>query len=558
MATQDAFDLYESEVKEKKKNPNGDAFDQFASSEGIEEEPWWKDILRTAYQIPSGIAQGVSYPLDLISMVGTGESLDPEEIEHLKMISEREGIPFDEEKYMEAVQGAQEAFPTQSNIEKAIEEKTGAPLTAKTRLQKGVKFASTAGKLAPTKGTFRGLDVGLPKPVLGAGVEGVKEILQEAGLPEPLAEIASFAVLKSLPEGSPSINIGKSKKPSGLTERRFENLDKPVEVSKNKINKINEKLETEFRDIASDIIEKSPIEETFSALKEDKGFKEAASKGFEKVKELAEDLPQTFSSKQIKRNLIDKVLNKKGTGFLPSEYDQAHRKFVKQSIKETSNQQISASDLIDQYRKNNKAFREIREPGQSSAYNRGKKQALLDYNNVIADVIEESFPDSEFSNLFKSTNKKWQEIMDVEAIDGFMNDLFEGKINFKKGNNLLEKEGMQFPFKRALGEKGYKDFEQLTKDLMSVEQAHKMMKVAKKKGFTELASTGLAYILHPNLGYLKGGIGITKNAYKELWQMLLDKPKLAITWDEGVRAFKKGDFAIAEKKFDILKKENLD
>lgn len=538
------------EEKEKRKNPQGSPFSQAAKEQGIPEEPWWKSTVRTALQIPQGILEGTTYGITtgLGALGALGETdLDVEEWNKLRGMYSEKGIDFDE-AFERGREEMLQTIPTISNIGRKVEEKTGIPLEPKTRLQKGLRFASTAGKISPGKTT--------QKTTAAGSATGIKEGLQESGVPEPLAELVALPVGLGIATKSPKIDIGKAKKPSGLTKRRYEKLEKPVKVSEKKIKKINEKVENEFRNIASDIIEKSPIEETYRAIKNDSGFKQAAEEGFEKVNELAENIPTTFSTKDIKKNLVDRVLKDKGTGFLPSEYEIAHKNFVKKAIKDTPSQDISARDLIKQYRKNNKAFGELREPGQSSAYNRGKKQALMDYNKTIALMIEEKFPDSEFSNLFKSTNKKWQEIMDVEAIDGFMTDLFEGKVQFKEGQKLLEKQGMQFPFKRALGEEGYKNFNQLLKDLMTTEKGQAMMKVAKSKGFSELAKTGLAYVLHPKLGYAKGLYDTGKLGYKKLWEFLLDKPQLAITWDKGVKAFRKGDFVTAEKAFETLEKES--
>lgn len=544
------FQIAANQQKEKIKNPQGSPFDQAAKEQGITEEPWWKSAARTALQIPQGILEGTTYGITtgLGALGALGETdLDVEEWNKLRGLYAEKGIDFDE-AFERGREEMLQTIPTISNIARKVEEKTGLPLEPKTRLQKGLRFGSMAGKISP--GTLA------QKGTAAVTSVGTSEGLQEAGVPESLAELVALPVGLGVGTKAPKIDIGKSKKPSGMTERRYEKLEKPVQVSEKKIRKINEKVENEFRDIASDIISKSPIEETYSALKKDSGFKQAAEEGFEKVNELAENIPETFSTKDIKKNLVDRVLKDKGTGFLPSEYDLSHKKFINQAIKNTPTQDISATDLIKQYRKNNKAFGELREPGQSSAYNRGKKQALMDYNKTIASMIEEKFPDSEFSNLFKSTNKKWQEIMDVEAIDGFMNDLFEGKVQFKEGQKLLEKQGMQFPFKRALGEQGYKDFNQLLKDLMTTQKGQSMMKVAQSKGFEKLAKTGLSFILHPKLGYAKAIYEGGKAGYKKIWESLLDKPQLAVTWDKGVKAFKKGDFATAEKAFETLEKES--
>lgn len=534
----DIFDTIPGQDSSKK-----DIFDSLQD----EQEGFWKSSFRTAYQPISGALQATTYPLDIMHMMALGEALDPEEIDRLRQISEREGIPFDEEKYMQDLQNVSATFPTQGNIERAIEERTGIPLEAKTKLQKGLKLGFTAGKMTP--GTLA------QKGTAGVIAPSTSAVLQEAGLPEGLSDIAGLGVGGYAGGKAPAIDIGKAKKPSGLTTRRYEKLTEPKKISESRINKINEGVETEFRDIAEDILAKSPIGETHSGLKNDVTFKQAAREGFEKVEALSEQIPTKILTKNVKKALIDRIAKKKGTGFLPSEYEKSHNKFIREFLSETAGGKVSAYDLVKQFRKNNEAYSKINEPGQSYAYNQAKRDALRDYNIAIEDVIKNKFPDSEFSKIFEDVNKNWSKIMDAETIDKFMNDLFDGKIQFKTGRDFFEKNGMTRPFKRALGEEGFKNFETLMKDLMSTEKANSMLKVAKAKGFGELAEIGLGYVIHPTLGKAKIAYGITKGAFKQGMEMLLDKPQLAIRWDRGVKAFKKGDFKTAEKEFQFLEKE---
>ncbi len=553
------------EVPKKKQAFDYSIYDQSLEDENKipekqEEESFLSDTFRTASQIPQGILSTTTPGLlgGLWEGLAHGEIYDPEEIEHIKMISEREGVPFDEEAYREAGRKALSAVPTVSNIARMTEEQTGIPLEPKTRLQKGLRFATEATRLSPEGAGFRGTNAKLPKPVLGAGVEATKEILQEAGFPEPAAELASFAILKQMPENASKLSVSKSTKPSGLTERQFEKLKTPTKVSESKIKGINEKVENEFRDIASKIIEKSPIEETYSALKNDSGFKQAAGEAFKEVESLSEQISDTISSRNIKKEMAKNISKNKHTGISPSEYDKSYRDFTIDFLKDIKNRkEFTPTDLVKQYRKNNKSLSEAYEPGLSFSKNRAKREALIDYNKSIASLIEKEFPKSEFSNLFKSSNENWSKIMDAESIDKFMDKLFDGKINFKKGESLLNKEGMKVPFQRALGKEGFKNFEQLTKDLLSTEQAHKMMKVAEKKGLYDLGKTALVYATHPVIGQVKFLKDTYNLARKSAFEMLLDKPKLSIKWDQGVRAFKKGDFQKADKLFNELENERI-
>lgn len=538
--------------EKKEENPYRNPFEERSQQEGF-----WKSSFRTAAQPILGWL--ATTPAGLLASLGEflvmGEVMNPSDIYDIANAYEREGIPFDEEKWFEGARAAMEAVPTVHNLANKAEKAWRIPLEPKTRFQKGLRFFAEATRLAPTGATIRPLNIGLPKPVLGAALEAANEALQEVGVREDIAQMASFALLKMPKLGSPELSFGAKKKPSGLTERGYEGIKEPTDISGKKIEKINEKVEAEFRDIASDIIENTPIEETYKALKEDVAFKQKASEAFVKVEELSESLPDTFSTKDMKKDLVDNVLKKKGTGFLPTEYEKIHKNLIKQYIKSTPNQNIQAKDLVVQYRKNNKALGEAYEPGQSFAHNRAKRDALLDYNRVIAQQIEKKFPNTEFSNLFKSTNEQWTKIMDAQAIDKFMDGLFKGKIQFGKGKDFFDKNGITVPFKRALGKESFEKFEQLTKDLMSTEQAHKFMRKAREQGFGDFVKMSLPYLVHPTLGKTISALKGVGYLQKKLWEFTLDKPKFSMQWKKGIKEVKLGDFAKAEATFGKLQEE---
>lgn len=551
----DAFDRFQGTDSAK-----GDAFDRFP----VEEESFGKSAARYATQIPQGLAAttGPGLAASLFQALALGETdLPVEEWQRLRKLGEQSGKPFDEEAYENARQDVLGIIPTVSNIARKVEEKFPAiPLEPKTRGQKALRFGTEASRLIPGKSpevpqgyAFRGTNTGLPRPVLGAGVAGAKEGLTELGVPEPISDIASFAVVKPTGAGASRLDIGKSKKESGLTNRRYENLENPKEISATALNRINDKTEKEFRDITNNIIEKSPIKETHEALANDVTFKKKAAESFKEVEDLAGTLPKTFKTEKIKTDLQKLVSQKKTQGLTPSEFDKSHNSFLKQFIKETPDKAFTAKELVSQYRKNNKQLSEAFEPGQSFAYNRAKREALLDYNKAIANIIENEFPKSEFSNLFKETNKRWADISNSESITKFLDELFTGKTNFKKARQLFDKEGMTIPFKKAMGEEGFAKFETLLNDLLSTEKGMKLLKTAEQKGFGDLVNNAGAYILHPNVAKAKIGYNTIKGAYNGIFNLLIDKPQLAVTWDRGINAMKRGDFKAAQKELGAVK-----
>jgi hypothetical protein len=419
-----------------------------------------------------------------------------------------------------------------------IENKTGIPLTPKNTLQKTLRLGSTAA-------TFRPGGIG-QKLTAGATAPLVKKGLEELGVPEGIAEFGGLATSGFVP----GPELVKSVKPSGLTTRRFEKTNSPKNVSAARHEAITEALEGDFKKISSDILEKKS--KTFSALKEDSLFKEKIGDLFGKVEDLAKEIPGKIHTDDL-RNVFKKRYNSREMkGISPDEFERAFRKEVREINKSIPIKDLTPPQLVEQFRKNNKSLKELFEPGKSAASNRAKKDALLEYNRSIEDVIKKKYPDTEFSDLFEFTNKRWQEINDIEQIDKFVQDIFNGKVDFSKAKQLFakSKDHVQRPFKRILGEEGFQEMKQLTEDLLSTEKSLGYIKKAKEAGFGELAKTASLYLINKKVGAART---IGKSA-KSLYQMLLDKPQLRVTWNNAISNLKNGNYKEAQKYFTQIDK----
>jgi hypothetical protein len=520
--------------------------------EKIENEPWYKSLARYVAQIPLGIAQATppGIAANFLQLLGSGEVSDPEDIERIRQASEKMGIPFDEEKYREAAEKALGHLPTPSNIARIAEETTGLPLTPQTTGQKLLQLSMSAAKFQPGATSQKAV-AGVTAPAVAGG-------LGAAGVPEPVADIAGLGAALGAGKITPQVEIELAKtKPSGMKERQFESLKKTTEVPEKKLAQINEKLEKDFKSISDKIIKESPIGETAENLRNDPTFKQESRELLDQAQEIANQITKPIDSVLMKKELAD-MAAKKTKGFALSEYDKSYLKFIKENIKGIVPKKISAGELVEQYRKNNASLSEYFEPGASRALNRAKKDALLDANRSIANVMEKSFPESDLVPVFKEGNARWTKIMDAEAIDEFVSDMFSGeKINYKKMHDLFNKEGYSRIFKRGLGEKGYLKFEQLMKDMLTSEAPYKMLKVAKSKGFDDLFKAGMGYIIHPNIGKTKAILDSLKYSYNGLLNAMLDKPKLGLTFRKAVDDLKKGDFKSAEQEFKIVNAEVL-
>ncbi len=504
--------------------------------EGIapEEESIYKKAGRAALQIPLGAAKAhpLSFGADILNAAAEGASMNA-----LSELAE-DDPNLNREVAEKARRESPVQIPTQGQIEQLIEEKTGAPLAPKNIADKLLRLGSSAAALRPG-GIGERAVAGVTAPAVSAGLE-------KLGAPEEVSE--GVGLLASGLTPGPSLkNVTK---PSGMTTRRFEGIEKPTKVTANRANIINETVENDFKNIADQLLEKN---RTYSALKDDSLFKEKVSGLFDKVEELAENIPGKIHTEDV-RNAFKKRYNSKETkGISPDEFERGFRKEVRSINKSIPYQEMDAKQLVDQFRKNNKSLRELFEPGKSSAFNRAKKEALLEYNRAIEDVITKQYPDTEFKDLFEFTNKRWQEISDIEQIDKFMGDVFKGKVNYGEAKKIFrrDKEHLARPFKRILGDKGFEDFKVLTEDLLSSEKGMSHIKKAREAGYSDLAKTAAAYTINPKVGLVHSLSKYGKMAY----QMLLDKPKLTITWKNALDNLKTGNFKEAEKGFNQLDKE---
>lgn len=552
----DAFDLLEmdpeqiKEVQEGQRVAPSDAKDAFDQVQPYEKDSVMKSWLRTLYQVPSGMMNVFTYPLEIFKWVGLADSLDPEEIARISTMSEKMGVPFDEEKYRQAVSNAEATFPTQANIEREIEEATGAPLQPRTGFQKGLKFGS-----AVATGTPGSL---LQKTAAGVTAPVASEALQAAGVPEPLADIGAVGIGAGVSKLTPqSVKKTPVTKPSGLPEKKFEKVKDVRKVSPGKAEKILEGVEKDFRKISGEIEEISPISKVKKEVKLNPNFDKDLEKRFKNIQKLSEILPNKVSQTSIKKALLDSVKQRKIKGLSPSEYEKDLKKFTMGHAKDLkmAEREVGLNKLVEQFRKNNEARSAAYEPGKAYAFNRAKKDALGEYNDILTKKISESDP--ALGKMHVQANKKYSQRADLLAIEEYIDKVFPktGNIDFKFSQKVLKDKNLALPFKRSLGD-NFPKFEQLIEDLSSYQKSLKNIKVAEKAGMSDVVSSALPYVIHPTFGKAVTATKGLKKVSNFLRDISLDKNKhkLIPVWQEGVSAFNKGDFERAKALFSKLDK----
>jgi hypothetical protein len=497
----------------------------------VAEDSNYKSALRSALQIPLGYLKKFTYPADLLKSAVQGGAEQT-----LRDLSENDP-ELNTKIAREQIENNLQYFPTQGLAEQLIEEKTGIPLQPQNKLQNLIRLGSEAGSFRPGGA--------IEKSVAATVAPAVSYGAQQIGLPEPISDLTGL-VASGLTPAPKSVPVTK---PSGLTQRKFESLEKPTTVSPSRYEKIQEAVKKDFTEITENLLKKN---KTFSAMKEDAGFKNKIDEIFDKVEILAKDSPIKISNESIKQALLDKYKNRPTEGIVKNEYETSYDKEIRKLFKQIPHGENALYDTYRQFRKNNRALSEYYEPSKSKASNRGKKEALLDFNRAIEDVFEKQVPDSEFSQLFKFSNKRYSEIRDVEQIDSFLEKLFEGNISYGQAKKLLNNtnDNLARPFKRALGDEGYKNFNTLLKDLLSTEKGMKNLKVAQKEGWKGLFKEAAPYMISPTLGK---SYSLSKFAKRAL-NMSLDKPQVIIKWKNALENLNKGKFKEAESSFKELDK----
>lgn len=409
-------------------------------------------------------------------------------------------------------------------------------------------------------------------PAIAAGLGGaVDQGAEELGLPPWLGKsgrfitsVNPFNLFRNIFRGISSGNVSSS----GLPVRKFQTQTKPTNVSGKTLKNINTALEEDFRGISNQILDKSKTVRDVNEIPE---FAEIVGNEFQNVENLAKRVPGTFSTKGLSRELSVAAESKVGKTITPNEYQKSYKKFYNEIQKEISHEpyvknrktifpeplDISAEKLVKQYRDNNKALTKYFESGKSGAYNDGKRDALLDYNKAIENVINKRYPNSEFSKLFRFTNDRWSEIKSYDSVKNVLDQTFSGdKINF----NVLEK-SMKSPnftqnIERLVGKEGVNNFKELSKDFLTRRQSYQLLKQAESQGFNKKdLATAAAYIANPTLGKLAGALSVGSRVYKKIYQSSFTNPTYTKDWRKALQLFKQGKYGQAIPIFNRLSKE---
>jgi len=505
------------------------------TAEGEEDRSFLGDLQRKAKIAASGYASGVGgLPVDIIQTVLGAPSAAKAATTKLGLTGE---FTPEQQQYAETVG----AIPGGSEYLYGVGGVNPEPESGLERYIKTISQRAGGGGAAGAAAGPAGIGIG---SAIGGGFGAVEQTLKEFGVPDEYIG----PLMLALGVGSavtPMPKFSKATKPSGLKTRKFEKVKEPTKVSAGRHEKITSAVEQDFREIGSEILSEN---KTYRELQDNPTLKNDVINMFDKVETLASEIKEPIDVGDIQKSFNKRVKERPKKGYLPSEFEEhfdSRVQDINKKFKKAAGVESNSPEVVDQFRKNNTELGELFEPGKSGASNRAKKEALLEHNRAIEDVIKQKFPDSEFSKLFEKSNKYWSDLMDIDSIHEFQDSIFKGKINYKQASKILDDKSVQRPFKKLLGKEGFDAFKQLHTDLLSTEKSYSLLKKARQAGFSELADTAAAHMISPEAG----AIVIAGKAGKRAYRMLLDKPQIAVEWESAISKLKRGKFQEAEQSF---------
>lgn len=551
-----------------------------------QEESFGKNAARTALQIPLGRLS--LHPRNLIATglqaAGVGHALESDELEHLRMIYEREGIPFDEEKYRQQVDQASSYFPTVQNAARIIEEKTGLPLTPKTKLQKGLNIAGAASRLGLGQGL---VSQGARGAIGGTAYTG----LVKAGVPEGLAEPISLGIAGATP------NVGTKTSAKFTPESTKNQLIESGGSAPGRSRFLeNQKAKEELQLLHPSIEESSPatapprelpslnekgksLQGRVQASDEEIIFKPPSTKL--KAPTLESQISEIFTperfyntthaGKAIKRQVMQqdqqiyRNVNKayKTSRELNSNISEIHPNLVSElqstynEIEKIPSKSTPQKELQSSIKEIVKSLAEVGENGQVIGYKPISNQVLIDQIQSLRQKIDYDFAHGDARNIFKPTIRNIQDAVEITAEESgnikALEALRNARSEYKAWNEKFDND-----YIRPIRDRSNKSYTRMFKDELDLDEFNVLKNILQDtdKGKSLLNATKAEIVEK----HLKNFMANPKTANANDLNKVMRELRAVITPEESKQVssiFEKGKrapFKATEKKFTKLEK----
>lgn len=506
--------------------------------------------IRTAIQPALGFASKFTYPADLVSLAATGESLaELEELDEARLADLQkkfgalgtpkggQAIPskINREKYLEALESAQQTFPTQHNIENLIEQKTGAPLQPRNTLQKMGRLGGMAAGFQPGNANQKAIS-GIAAPLVSQGA-------QVAGVPESLADLlglgASSLRLKpgATKKATEALTKAETEKfPSGLTKPRAlaseyaEQARISPQAQEEAISKLNKEAE---HLTTQKYIEHFPISKQ---IEEGFDFEGNFKKEFSELNHIAKKHNAVIDIKPISE-LLEKTFEKYH-GVVTPHPDA--KKILHEAQKFAQNPQAGLEPLLKNFRSNNAKRGAVLEQRLAKGYRPEYSGWLREMNDAIMKSIKTTLPEnSAFVKRLELANSNYSNYKKALEAKKLLEPVLGGELTPVRLKKLATDPKIARKLEFATNKKTTDELIQIAKDLKAAHEGIKRIPVREMHKWENLAH-GAGFLFGGPLGKVFS-LGKGKDFAQRAYGYVLLNPSSRREYQKALKALAQGD-----------------
>lgn len=424
-----------------------------------------KSVARTALQAPLGAASMVTYPADILAAAAQGATLgafeESDAMEEARRLFPGEfhpQIPREEQAlYAEEVG---QYMPTQSNLERVLEETTGLPLQARDELQKMLRLGGEA--VAFRTGGLK------PKLFAGAVAPAVSQAAKAMDVDEGLADVAGL-IASSAPMPRFGRGIKETEKyASGLMKPRAveSKLTKFAKVSPEVQERAIQGLNEEASKLTKKVLEtEKPI---LKQMSEGVDFEKKFEEGFKEVRKQAAKYNPTLDVSPVADLMKKSRAELRGIPQLSSQ----SKKILSEAKAFSRNPPSSLYESLKTYRENNKKLKGIYEQALVKGSQKEYANFLQDYNSAIRESMKKTLPaDSAWMKQFENLNKEFSEYLNAKKAETILKPVFGAKPTISQIEKLIDDPRVIKKLQMAVGEKGAQEISTIMKDLKDARNA---------------------------------------------------------------------------------------
>jgi hypothetical protein len=539
-----------------------------------------------------------TYPADILKLAMIGEGLS--DLDSLEETYRQAGKEFDRDEYIRKVYEAAEAIPTQQLGEELVKKYTRLDLEPQERMG---KIARRAGEIFTLQPGSIASQPGKELAKRGAASltgSTTSEGLEALGVPEPLAELAGFALGSGLSEGKiVEKALSEEGKAARETAEKFglrrirgaeeEPSGAPAIISKRKQENLTRELGETSKQAIDDIIEQRlPIKARREAGID---LEEAYTRAYDRAQESAHNIDASIKKGEKKPinfdpllEFIDKKINDlRGKAPSISDSDKVVLNLLKkerhqltqapdkkavilspsgESFKSSPKARISknstASQVLEQYKNFNDNVRGIYKKPEFSGAESKIKDTYAQLNKKLIESLEKS-GENELAHELKFANKIFGDTQKLNQTEAILGKAFENGYDPKKLLKTIGGKANRAFLERNLGKEAVQDL----KDIASYgERAHRMVlsKIKNPKSVGEYISSltplkaGLLYLSHGTLPAAIAGIEIAKGSIPRLQGALLTRKTTSKAYKNFLKAASSPKSSVFKKASEELSK----